>query len=393
MEVLKEVRERDPDLAVIMITAYATVQNAVEAMRAGAFHYLTKPFKNPEVLALVDNALKQRTLREENRSLRQALTEKFTQGNIVGKSPAMQEVFALIDRVAPSRSTLLVVGDSGTGKELVAQTVHARSPRANGPFVVVHSGSLPTELLESNLFGHTRGAFTGAVGAKKGLFEVADQGTIFFDEISTVQPEVQAKLLRVLQEKEFLPLGSTRSVKVDTRIIAATNVDLMDLVQEGRFREDLYYRLNVIEIRLPPLRGRRGDAALLVDHFVRIFAAENGKPIRGVTPDAMKCLVDYRWPGNVRELENAIERAVVLAPGRQIDVGLLPEAVRSGVGPLTGPDLPDGVSLSEALEHYEKSLLERTLQRTGGVQKKAAQMLGVKPQTLHEKLKRLGIKS
>lgn len=393
MEVLKEVRASDPDLAVIMITAYATVQNAVEAMRAGAFHYLTKPFKNPEVLALVGNALERRTLQEENRSLRKALTEKHTQGKIVGKSVAMQEVFSLLDQVAPSRSTVLILGESGTGKELVAQSIHARSPRADGPFVVVHSGSLPTDLLESNLFGHTRGAFTGAVSAKKGLFEVADSGTIFFDEISTVQPEVQAKLLRVMQEKEFLPVGSTASVTVDARIVAATNVDLAHLVNEGKFREDLYYRLNVIQVRLPPLRDRRGDVPLLADHFVQKYAAENGKAVSGVTAEAMKFLLDYSWPGNVRELENAIERAVVLTRAGKIEADRWPEAVLSGAGgPLTGPGLPEGVSLPQALERFEKEMLVRTLQRVGGVQKKAAEILGLKPQTLHEKMKRLGIK-
>ena len=393
MEVLKEVRASDPDLAVIMITAYATVQNAVEAMRAGAFHYLTKPFKNPEVLALVGNALERRTLQEENRSLRKALTQKHTQGNIVGKSPVMQEVFSLLEQVAPSRSTVLILGESGTGKELVAQTIHARSPRTDGPFVVVHSGSLPTDLLESNLFGHTRGAFTGAVSGKKGLFEVADGGTIFFDEISTVQPEVQAKLLRVMQEKEFLPVGSTTSVKVDARIVAATNVDLAHLVSEGKFREDLYYRMNVIQVQLPPLRDRRGDVALLADHFVRQYAAENGKAVSGLTAEAMKCLLDYSWPGNVRELENAIERAVVLTRAGKIQADRWPESVRSGAGgPLTGPGLPEGLSLSQALERFEKNILLRTLQRAGGVQKRAAEILGVKPQTLHEKIKRLGIK-
>jgi two-component system response regulator PilR (NtrC family) len=393
MEVLREVRERDPDLAVIMITAFATVQNAVEAMLAGAFHYLTKPFKNPEVLVLVANALERRALREENRSLRKALTEKFTQGKIVGKSPAMQEVFSLLEQVAPSRSTVLIMGESGTGKELVAQSIHARSRRADGPFVVVHSGSLPADLLESNLFGHTRGAFTGAVTAKKGLFEVADGGTIFFDEISTVQPEVQAKLLRVMQEKEFLPVGSTKSLKVDVRIVAATNVDLIPLVQDGRFREDLYYRLNVIQMDLPPLRDRRGDVPLLAEHFVRKFAAENGKAIRGLTAEALQCLLDHPWPGNVRELENAIERAVVLTSAGKIDAAQLPDSVRGGGGPLPGPGLPEGVSLSKALERYEKNLLQRTLQRAGGVQKRAAEILGVKPQTLHEKMKRLGIKA
>jgi two-component system response regulator PilR (NtrC family) len=259
--------------------------------------------------------------------------------------------------------------------------------------VVVHSGSLPADLLESNLFGHTRGAFTGAVSAKKGLFEVADGGTIFFDEISTVQPEVQAKLLRVIQEKEFLPVGSTTNVKVDARIVAATNLDLAHLVGEGKFREDLYYRLNVIQLQLPPLRERRGDVPLLTDHFVRQYATENGKAVSGLTAEAMKCLLDYSWPGNVRELENAIERAVVLTRAGKIEADRLPVSVRSGAGgPLSGPELAEGLSLPQALERFEKNMLLRTLQRAGGVQKKAAEILGVKPQTLHEKMKRLGIK-
>ena len=393
MEVLREVTGVDPDLTVIMVTAFGTVQNAVEAMRAGAYHYLTKPFKNAEVLVLLENALDQRALREENRNLREALTEKFSHEKIIGKSPSMQELFSLLERVAPSRSTVLVQGESGTGKELVAQTIHARSGRRDRPFVVVHSGSLPSELLESNLFGHTRGAFTGAVSTKKGLFEVANGGTIFFDEISTIHPDVQTKLLRVMQEKEFLPVGATQSVKVDVRILAATNVDLLELVQKGEFREDLYYRLDVIQLELPPLRDRRGDVALLVEHFIRKYARENGKAVRGVSHEAMECLMDYSWPGNVRELENAIERAVVLAPpGSEVGTSLLPDTLRTRGPRFPAGELPEGVSLAEAVEEFEKNILERTLRRVGGVQRKAAKILGLKPTTLHEKLKRLRIK-
>jgi len=394
MEVLRETLRRNPYQTVLMMTAHATVENAVEAMRSGAHHYLTKPFKNEAVLAAIENALDQHSLREENRHLKRALTEKFSHGHIVGKSPAMQEVFSLLEQVAPSRSTVLVLGESGTGKELAAQAIHARSDRADGPFVVVHSGNVPGELLESNLFGHTRGAFTGAVSAKKGLFEVADGGSIFFDEISTVKPEVQEKLLRVMQEKEFLPLGSTRNVRVDVRIVAATNVDLLDLVHEGRFREDLYYRLNVITVPLPPLRDRRGDVPLLAEHFVRLYAAENGKPIERVTPECMELLLDYPWPGNVRELENAMERAVVLCRGREITPALLPETLRSASRPMPSPAaLPEGVPFQEAVELFEKTMIERTLRTTGGVQKRAAEILRLRPTTLHEKIKRLGIKT
>ena len=392
MDVLRELRESRPEQMVLMMTAYASVENAVEAMQAGAHHYLTKPFKNEEVLSLVRNALDQRSLREENRSLKRALEEKFSRGEMVGRSPAMQEVFSLIDQVAPSRSTVLLEGESGTGKELAAQALHLRSERANRPFIVVHSGNIPAELLESNLFGHTRGAFTGAVATKKGLFEVAEGGTIFLDEISTIQPEVQAKLLRVMQEKEFLPLGAVRPVQVDVRIVAATNLDLYELVRKDRFREDLYYRLNVIAIRMPPLRDRRGDVPLLVEHFLLRYAAENRKPVPEPTATAMEKLLDYSWPGNVRELENAMERAVVLCRDRIMDLDLLPEMIRNGHPETPVPELPRDVPLHDALEQFEKGIIERTLRQAGGVQKKAAEILKLKPTTLHEKIKRLGIK-
>ena len=390
MDVLRDLLAHDPEQTVLMMTAYATVENAVAAMQAGAHHYVTKPFKNEEVMALIANALDQRFLRDENRRLKRALAEKSSGGRIVGNSPALREVFALLEQVAPSRSTVLIQGESGTGKELVARAIHDGSDRAERPFVTVHSGNIPTELLESNLFGHTRGAFTGAVAAKKGLFEMADGGTIFFDEISTGQPEVQAKLLRVMQEKEFLPVGATRSVKVDVRIVAATNVDLHELVLRGAFREDLYYRLNVIAVPLPPLRDRHGDVRLLAEHFVRRFAAENGRAARRLTRAALERLIDHDWPGNVRELENAIERAVVLSRGPDIDVDGLPDVIRRGAPGVSEPALD--VGLQDAVERYEKTMIERTLRRTAGVQKRAAEILRLKPTTLHEKIKRLGIK-
>ncbi|HET6278525.1 MAG TPA: sigma-54 dependent transcriptional regulator, partial [Candidatus Polarisedimenticolia bacterium] len=286
LESLREIRRRDPDQQVVMITAYSSVETAVQAMRMGAHDYLTKPFKNEDVLKTVRNGLKHRQLLTENRSLRRALQREAGLEGLVGKSRVMQSLYRLIEQVAPSRSTVLIQGESGTGKELVAGAIHARSGRPPDAFVVVNSGSMPADLLESNLFGHVRGAFTGAVQAKKGLFEVASGGSIFFDEIGTVKPDVQAKLLRVIQEKEFIPLGAVQSVQVDVRIIAATNIDLMDLVKRGDFREDLYYRLNVISLRIPPLREHRQDIPSLIDHFIAKYAEENHKDVRGVTPAA-----------------------------------------------------------------------------------------------------------
>jgi len=305
MQVLKEI---DPSLPVIMITAFASVESAVEAMKQGAFEYITKPFKNDEVLVVLENAIKRRQLEEEVRALREALKEKYRFENIVGKNRRMQEVYQLVTQAAPSRSTILIQGESGTGKELVAKAIHTNSPRSDREFVVVNSGSMPSDLLESTLFGHVKGAFTGAVSSKKGLFELADGGSIFFDEIGNISPEVQAKLLRVIQEREFMRLGSVETVKVDVRLIAATNADLKKMVQDGTFREDLYYRINVITINLPPLRERADDIPLLARHFLDKYGAENGREDLAVTDEAMEALREHHWPGNVRELENAIGR-------------------------------------------------------------------------------------
>ena len=313
---LDELKRIDEDLAVLIITAYASVESAIAAMKNGAFDYITKPFKNDEVLVVVRNAIERRRLVNENRALRQNIQERYHKfGNILGRSQRMRQVFDLIIQAAPSRSTILIQGESGTGKELVARAIHANSSRSDRSFVAVNSGNLPADLLESTLFGHVKGAFTGAVYPKKGLFDLADKGSLFFDEIGNVPLETQAKLLRVIQERDFMRLGGIETIKVDVRIIAATNVDLRQMMEEGRFREDLFYRLHVISIQLPPLRQRKDDIPLLAQHFLARYGDENRKAAMELTPDALDLLTAYDWPGNVRELENVIERAVVLSPG------------------------------------------------------------------------------
>src|SRR6266853_1883992 len=329
LDMLKEIHRRDPQLSVVLITAYGSIEMARAAFKNGAMDYITKPWSNDELLAQVAQAVESRRLRDENVQLKRALKQRFNFPNIVGKSDKMQVLLNLVTQVAPSRSTILISGESGTGKELIAKAIHSASTRADKAFVPVNTGSIPVDLLESQLFGHVKGAFTSAVASKKGLFEVADQGTIFFDEISTIGPETQAKLLRVIQEREFMRLGGTETIKVDVRIIAACNVQLINLVREGRFREDLYHRLNVIAIPLPPLRERREDVPRLLDHFLRKFSEENGRPLTRFTPAALNLLVGYTWQGNVRELENVVERAVVLSSQELMDVDLLPESVRT----------------------------------------------------------------
>jgi two-component system response regulator PilR (NtrC family) len=393
LEVLRELRRRDADAVIVIVTAYSSIEGAIEAMREGAFHYIPKPFQNEEVLLTVHKGAEARRLTEENRRLKEELSRRYGLGRIVGKSEPMRKVFELVRLAGPSRSTILVEGESGTGKELVARAIHTHSPRSGAPFVTVNSGSMPSDLLESNLFGHVRGAFTGAVANKKGLFEVADGGSIFFDEIGTVSLETQAKLLRVIQEKEFMRVGSVDTQRVDVRIIAATNVDLKKMVAEGRFRDDLYYRLCVITIPIPPLRERREDIPLLTEHFVRLYGSENNKPIAGLHPEAMRALLDYDWPGNVRELENAIERAVVLCPGGTVGLDLLPETVLQPDAADLPVRLPDnGSTYKDLIEDYERRLIRTALRRTGGVQKRAAELLKIKPTTLHEIIKRLDIR-
>ncbi|HET7108865.1 MAG TPA: sigma-54 dependent transcriptional regulator [Candidatus Acidoferrum sp.] len=410
IELLKDIRRQNPNLPIVLITAYGSIEMARAAFKSGAMDYITKPWSNDELLAQVAQAVESHRLREENVQLKRALKQRFNFPNIIGKSEKMLTLFDLIAQVAPSRSTVLISGESGTGKELIAKAIHSASTRADRAFVPVNTGSIPVDLLESQLFGHVKGAFTSAVASKKGLFEVADQGTIFFDEIATVSPETQAKLLRVIQEREFMRLGGTEQLKVDVRIVAASNIDLLSLVKEGRFREDLYHRLNVIHLHLPPLRERREDIPMLLAHFLERFCTENSKPLRLFTPSAMKLLMDYDWPGNVRELENVVERAVVLSTQERVDVDLLPESLRSkeivrGVrlqlseflpplpgeaGSRTAADNPNP-SLFQIIDEVERRIIVDMLERTGWNQTEAAERFLIPLSTLNQKIKRLGI--
>jgi DNA-binding NtrC family response regulator len=395
IEVLGEIRRQDDELPVIMITAYGTIEGAVAATKQGAFYYFTKPFKNDEVLAVLRNAIERRRLVRENRELRDRLrsgAHRFDE--IIGGSAPMKALFDLIARAAPSRATALIQGESGTGKELVARAFHRHSARADKPFITVNSGNLPPDLLESNLFGHVKGAFTGAVFPKKGLFELADKGTIFFDEIGNIPIDTQSKLLRVIQEREFMRLGGVDTIKVDVRIIAATNVSLKEMVRQGKFREDLFYRLNVITVELPQLRDRREDIPLLVQHFLDKYGEEGRRGALVVTPDAMDRLMAYGWPGNVRELENVVERAVVLCPDREIGVDLIPDNV-SAFPVLPSPEVaipPDGIHFREVIIGHERRYIEAALDAAGGVQKKAAELLHIKATTLNEMIKRYDIR-
>ena len=392
---LDELRRIDEDLAVVIITAYASVESAISAMKAGAFDYLTKPFKNDQVLVVVRNALERRRLVHENRNLRQNLQERYHKfGNIIGRSPKMRQVFDLIIQAAPSRSTILISGESGTGKEMVARAIHANSSRAERPFVTVNSANSPPDLIESTLFGHVKGAFAGAVYPKKGLLDLADKGSLFLDEIGNVPIETQAKLLRVIQEREFMRLGGVETLQIDARILAATTLDLRRMIEEGKFREDLFYRLNVIAIELPPLRDRKDDIPLLAQHCLQKYGDENHKTGLEIAPDALSLLTDYDWPGNVRELENVIERAVVLTAGPRIGVDLIPDHLRKAPEFQTPQFVvpPEGISFKDVTTDFEKRLIESTLEAAGGVQKKAAELLHIKPTTLNEMIKRYDIR-
>jgi len=394
IDILREIKKHHAKMPVIVITAYGSIKSAIEAMKEGAFEYVTKPFDNEELLLLIKKALEQTRLIEQVDHLKNMIKDKYSLDNIVGKNQEMIEIFKLITRTAQSRTTVLILGESGTGKELVAKAIHQNSPRVDKTFVTVNSGSMPADLLESNLFGHERGAFTGAVAAKKGLFEVANQGSIFFDEISNISMETQAKLLRVIQEKEFMRLGGIENIKVDVRIIAATNADLKKAVAAGRFREDLYYRLNVIVISIPPLCHRKDDIPLLTHHFVEKYSRENKIEAPRINQDTMDCLMQYDYPGNVRELENIIERAVVLNPGGTIGPDLLPDALRvpSELKLLHAELSLNGASFKELVSHFEIDIIEQALKMSGGVQKKAAELLKLKPTTLNEIIKRHKIK-
>jgi two-component system response regulator PilR (NtrC family) len=393
IEVLREIRRIAPQAIIVIITAYASVESAIAAMKMGAYDYIQKPFKHAELLITIERALEHRNLRDENIRLKGELDRKFGFDNLIGRSRPMQKIFDLIRATAPTRSTILIQGESGTGKELVARAIHQNSERRHFPFVIVNSGSLPPDLLESHLFGHVKGAFTGAVSQKSGLFETADRGSIFFDEISTVGLETQAKLLRVMQDKEFMRLGGTKTIRVDTRIIAATNAELEDLIEKRAFRQDLFYRLNVIKIELPPLRERKDDIPLLVSHFIDIYSHENKKEIEGVSEDVLEILQDYDWPGNVRELENLIERAIVLSKSKVITRSTLPPFLSDrGLGSrLPGVGEEKELDFKEQTQSYQRKVILNALRRAKGIQKQAAVSLGLKPTTLNEMIKRLKI--
>jgi DNA-binding NtrC family response regulator len=391
LEVLEEIRQRDAGLPVIMITAYGTVENAVKAVQAGATNFIQKPWDNEKLLADVRASISRLRMEEENRQLKRALKQRYSFEQIVGKSDPMLKVFDLVAQVAPSRSTVLIQGESGTGKELIAKAIHAHSPRKDGAFVPVNTGSMPTELLESTLFGHVKGAFTSAIASKKGLFEIAHKGTLFLDEIGTMGLDTQAKILRVLQDRRFMHLGGVQEVQVDVRIIAATNVDLKQLVKEGKFREDLYYRLNVISVVLPPLRSRMEDVPLLVNHFLGRFSEENGLPTRHFTAEAMRPLLNYSWPGNVRELENVIERAVVLSSATSVGVDLLPDSILGdSTVPILSNDSPNA-SLFDIMEECERRVIVSMLEKCGWNQTEAAERFRIPLSTLNQKIKRLTI--
>jgi len=389
-ELLKLVRNRYPDTAVIMITGYGTIESAVEAIKRGAFDYLTKPIIDDEIKLVIERALKQQMLMEENRSLRSQLAERYSLGNIIGHDEKMLKLFDTIEAVADTPTTVLITGESGTGKSMVARAIHQRSNRRAGPFVEVACGALPETLLESELFGHVRGAFTGAVADKAGKFKQADGGTVFLDEISTATPALQVKLLRVLQDFEFEPVGGTRTQRADVRCILATNEDLAEAVRRGDFRQDLYWRVNVVTIHLPPLRQRIGDIPLLAEHFLDNHCRRTERKIMGFQDDAMRLLQGYTWPGNVRQLENVIERAVILTKNATLAVDDLPENMRRPAGGEGG----DGqiLPLKKALEKPEREIILRVLRTFQGSRQATAEALGINRTTLYKKMKRYNIK-
>jgi len=389
IEALMEIRRISPYVPVLMMTAYASVKTAVDALKAGAFEYLIKPLDIEELKILIEKALEHYHLREENLALRERLGNRFDFSRMIGKSRKMIELFDLLAQVAPTDATVLILGESGTGKELVANALHHNSPRASQPFIKVACAALPETLLESELFGHERGAFTGAIARREGRFWSAHRGSIFLDEVGEMSPTTQTKLLRVLQEKEFEPLGSTRTIKVDVRVIAATHKDLEKEVREGRFREDLFYRLNVVPISIPPLRERKEDLPSLAVYFLALYGEKNKKELKEISPKALDLLIRYDWPGNIRELENCIERAVIVARGEMITPADLPPQIQalSRGKEDQGILFPSGISLQDA----EKALILKTLEDTGGNRSRAAEILGINRRTLQIKLKEYGL--
>jgi DNA-binding NtrC family response regulator len=388
LEFLQTIKRQNAALPVVVMTAFGSVETAVEAMKAGASDYVLKPFSLAEMRMVIHKELDVRNLREENRSLREALGKRYAHPNVVARSPKMQEVLATVERVAPTNSTVLLGGESGVGKDLIARAIHEKSRRASGPFVKINSTAIPENLLESELFGYDRGAFTGAAASKPGKFELADKGTLFLDEIGDVPPATQVKLLRVLQEREFERLGSTRTIKVDVRLVAATNRDLREALEQGTFREDLYYRLNVVPIDIAPLRERKEDIPELVNLFLAQFCGDSGKPVESITPEAMRILVSYHWPGNVRELQNILERACALAKGTVLDVADIHLDVRPAKGSDVGNHfLPEGMTL----EQWEDEMIQEALKRANGNKSQAARLLGLSRNALRYRLSKIGI--
>ena len=388
LEFLQAVKRTNATLPVVVMTAFGTVETAVEAMKAGASDYVLKPFSLAELVLVIRKELSTRQLREENRDLREALGRRYEYRNIIAQSDKMQAVLALIERVAPTNATVLLGGESGVGKDLIARAIHEHSQRASGPFVKINSTAIPESLLESELFGYEKGAFTGATASKPGKFELADKGTLFLDEIGDIPPATQVKLLRVLQEREFERLGSNKTLKVDVRLIAATNRDLRAALEEGTFREDLYYRLNVVAIDIPPLREHKEDIPTLAGSFLERFARESGKTLQGITPQALRMLMDYHWPGNVRELENVMQRGVALSSGSMLDaadIHLDSSAPRTPAG--TAPILPQGVTL----EQWEQEIIREALRRANGNKSQAARALGLSRNALRYRLSQMGV--
>ncbi|MFH1060993.1 MAG: sigma-54 dependent transcriptional regulator [Pseudomonadota bacterium] len=391
LELIAAVKQRFPDLPVVVMTAYGTVENAVEAMKLGAVDYIMKPFENQELILTIEKALRLRRLMAQNRLLKEDARRAGGFGRIIGDCRSMRAVFAVVAKVAATKATVLITGESGTGKELIARAIHEQSPRAEEPFVAINCMALTETLLESELFGHEKGSFTGASARRKGRFELADKGTLFLDEVGEIAPSLQVKLLRVLQERTFERVGGNQPISVDVRIVTATNRDLATSVAEGRFREDLFYRLNVVRVELPPLRERKEDLPALVAHFVRRYAAEVGRPAPEVSPEAMALIYDYAWPGNVRELENALERAVIMA-GDEIRPADLPlEVSPAGPEPCGAPELPTDMGINEAVEDLERRMIMRALQEANGVAAHAAEALGVTKSDLAYKMKKYGL--
>jgi DNA-binding NtrC family response regulator len=391
LDLLPRIVEIHPELPVIMITAFGTMGNVVDAIRAGAENFVQKPWDNEKLLADIRTAIARHKAEEEVVQLKRTLKQRYNFENIVGKSEPMLKLFDLIAQVAPSRSTVLLQGESGTGKELFAKAIHANSPRRDLPFVPVNTGAVPSELLESTLFGHVKGAFTSAVASKKGLFEVANGGTLFLDEIGTMSMDMQAKILRVLQDRRFMHVGGTQEIQVDVRIIAATNVNLQDAVRAGRFREDLFYRLNVITLELPALRARREDIPLLASHFLRLYSQENNMEERSLSPEALRVMMDYEWPGNVRELENAMERGVVLSTSRMIAPDLLPAQLTGNSYSSAMLEQQPSASLFDLMEEIERRIIADRLERCHWNQTEAAEYFRIPLSTLNQKIKRLNV--